>query len=100
MALHPTGTHVILHTHRRTEAMRLEHIQGIKQILGSMHCSKDFRCTRVTAEYLCKARDLGRDDCLECLEAKPSDCEFSDLSGSPVLCTCSLRVYLTKTVGL
>ena len=82
------------------EAIKPEHIRGIKQILGSMQCSKDFRCTRVKVEELCMARDIGLDDCLECLEANPSDCDFSFLSSGPVLCKCPLRVHLTKTVGL
>ena len=82
------------------EAMRPEHIRRTKAILESIQCSKDFRCTRATFENLCKARDVGFEDCLECLEENPSACEFSALSGDPVLCKCPLRVYLTKTVGL
>ena len=80
--------------------MRPEHIRKTKEILGSMSCSKDFRCTRVADQVVCKARDVGLDGFLECLEVNPSACEFSVLSGDPVLCECPLRVYLTKTVGL
>ena len=81
-------------------AMRPEHVQGIKQILGQMKCPLDFRCTKDGCEHVCMAKDVGLDHLLECLETDPPDCGFSLQSNSAVLCECPLRVYLTKTVGL
>ena len=82
------------------EAMKPEHIQGIKEILGSMKCSQDFRCIKAGYQHVCKAKDVGLENFLECLEPDPWDCELSTQFRSSVLCKCPLRVYLTKTVGM
>jgi hypothetical protein len=82
------------------EAMSPEHIRGIKEILGLMKCSQDFRCIKAGYQNVCKAKDVGLDNFLECLESDPQDCEFSTQGQGLVLCSCRLRVYLTKTVGM
>jgi hypothetical protein len=82
------------------EAMSPEHIRGIKVILGSMKCSQDFRCIKSGYQNVCKAKDVGLENALECLEPNSWDCEFSTKTRSSVLCKCPLRVYLTKTVAM
>ena len=82
------------------EATTPKHIQGIKQILGQMKCPLDFRCTTAEYRHICRAKDIGLDHFLECLETDPPDCGFSVPSDGSMLCKCPLRLYLTKTVGL
>ncbi len=68
----------------------------IKEIMEKMKCSKDFRCKVSGFENLCKARDFGLDDYLECLEADPLDCEFTLPFGKGNLCKCPARVAIAK----
>jgi hypothetical protein len=42
----------------------------VKEIAGGLHCPKDFKCTSFEFENLCKAVDIGKENCLECLEKK------------------------------
>ena len=81
-------------------AMSPEQIQRIKKILGSMSCSQDFRCMKAGYQDVCKAKDIGLDNYLKCLEPEPWECEFATQCRSSVLCKCPLRVYLTKNVGM
>ena len=68
----------------------------IKEITGQVKCPKDFRCAKSGFENLCKARDFGLEDYLECLEDNPINCKFSVSFGSGYLCQCPLRVYISK----
>ena len=68
----------------------------IEEIIGQMKCSKDFRCYQSGLEVLCKAKDIGLDTYLECMEASPQMCLFSVAFGYSHLCQCPLRVYIAK----
>jgi hypothetical protein len=68
----------------------------IEEIIGEIKCPKDFRCAQSGFENLCKARDFGLDDYLECLEDNPIYCQFSLSFGDGYFCQCPLRVYLSK----
>lgn len=48
----------------------------VNEIAGGLDCPKDFKCTRFEFENLCKAVDIGKENCLECLEKQPCDCPF------------------------
>ena len=49
----------------------------IEEIIGQMKCPKDFRCYQSGLEVLCKAKDIGLDTYLECMEVYPQECRFS-----------------------
>jgi hypothetical protein len=68
----------------------------IEEIIASLKCPKDFICCRSELKKLCRARDIGLDSFLECLEMKPESCEFAFSFGLIHLCKCPLRVYLFK----
>ena len=70
----------------------------VEQIIGGMQCPKDFKCTRFPFEGLCKAGDIGEENCLECLEEKPCDCPFVIDIGYVRLCRCPLRIYIAKNL--
>ena len=68
----------------------------IEEIIGQMKCPKDFRCYKSGLEVLCKAKDIGIDTYLECMEVYPQTCHFSVTFGYSHLCQCPLRVYIAK----
>ncbi|MFC1829536.1 hypothetical protein ACFL0O_07995 [Thermodesulfobacteriota bacterium] len=68
----------------------------IEGIVGQMQCPKDFKCAHSGFENLCRAKDLGLESFLECLDDNPSLCKFSIFFGDAHFCQCPLRVYLAK----
>ena len=77
-----------------------KHIEEVlvDNIVGGMRCPKDFKCTKLGIEQLCKAKDIGKEDCLECLEENPCDCPFVVDIGDAQLCRCPLRIYIAKNL--
>jgi len=70
----------------------------MEKIIGEMDCRKDFRCYKSGFEGICKARDIGLESHLECLEEAPYKCPFSVHFGRSYFCNYSLRVYIAKTL--
>jgi len=68
----------------------------IEQIMAGLKCPKDFICYTSGLKKLCRAKDIGIESFLECLEKKPKACPFSFAFGLMHLCQCPLRVYLYK----
>ena len=68
----------------------------IENIIGQMKCPKDFRCYKSGFKKLCKARDFGIENYLECLEENPEECKFAMAFGAFHICKCPLRYYLAK----
>ena len=68
----------------------------IERIVGQMKCPHDFRCYKSGFEKLCKVRDFGIENYLECLEEDPRDCTFVMVIGRLYVCKCPLRYYLVK----
>jgi len=71
----------------------------IEAIIGGMECPKDFLCYRSGLKVLCKAREFGIEDYLECLEDGPEDCHFSISFGDMYFCKCPLRYYLASNLN-
>jgi len=73
----------------------------VEEIIGHMECPKDFRCYKSGYENLCKARDIGIESFLECLEEDPEGCTFSfAFFGYSYFCQCPLRVYIAKELKM
>ena len=68
----------------------------IEEIMGEVQCPKGFICYESELETLCRARDIGIELFLECLEENPPKCPFSVRIASTNLCQCPLRVYIAK----
>ncbi|MEE9223983.1 MAG: hypothetical protein V3U51_04465 [Thermoplasmata archaeon] len=52
-------------------------LSEVKEIIDKTDCPKDFRCCKSGFDVLCKARDIGLDSFLVCLDDDPPDCVFS-----------------------
>jgi hypothetical protein len=68
----------------------------IEEIIAGMSCPKDFRCYRSNLSRLCKAKDIGLESFIECLEDKPGYCKFSIRYGYGYFCKCPVRLYIAK----
>ncbi|MFZ0033433.1 MAG: hypothetical protein WAK60_00405 [Sedimentisphaerales bacterium] len=75
-----------------------EQRKEIEGIASGQNCLKDFICYKSGLEKLCKARDFGMDEYVDCLEEQPENCEFSLPFGRGCLCTCLVRIYIAKNL--
>lgn len=56
--------------------------------------------TKPQFEIRCKARDVGLETIVECLDEHPDECEFSvPLSGTDY-CASPVRVYIVKNLNM
>lgn len=76
--------------------MKEEDKKRIEELIAGMQCPKDFKCIDSGFENLCKAKDFGLENYLECLEHNPHGCKFALRFGDGYFCQCPLRVYLNK----
>ena len=77
--------------------MKQEHKRELGQIIGELHSAqKIFKCYRMGFDDLCKAKDVGLESHLECLEERPFQYKFSVAYGRAYFCRCPLRVFLAK----
>ena len=53
------------------EKMKEEDKKKIQEIMSVLKCEKNFKCADSGFEILCKAKDIGVDNYLECLESDP-----------------------------
>ena len=70
----------------------------ITGIMKNKKCFKDFICIKSKFEYLCKAKDIGYDNFIECLEENPDECSFALSFGHGYICKCPLRIYIAKQI--
>lgn len=76
--------------------MEPEHKRKIEEIVGVMECPKDFQCCESDFANVCRAKDIGIESFLECLQENPQLCRFALSFGYGYLCQCPLRVYIAK----
>ncbi len=68
----------------------------IEEITSQFECPRDFRCCKSDFKVLCKAKDIGLETFLKCLEEEPRSCQFCVPFGEGYFCQCPLRVYICK----
>ncbi len=68
----------------------------IEEIIGGMQCPSNFKCCQSGLGKICKVKDIGLKDYLDCLEENPLKCTFALPFGQAYLCRCPLRIYLAK----
>lgn len=68
----------------------------IEEIIDQFKCPKDFKCYKSHFDVVCKAKDIGLETFLECLEENPQYCHFAVPFGYAHFCQCPLRVYIAK----
>jgi hypothetical protein len=78
--------------------MERDYEEELETIIGELQCSNDLRCYRSGLEDLCKAKDIGLESFLECLEENPNECRFSVPYGHSFFCKCPLRVHMAKNL--
>lgn len=66
----------------------------LEEIIGEMKCPKDCKCCESGLDALCKARDVGAESFLECMEEHSLGCPF--LVPHTLFCECPLRAYIAK----
>ena len=74
--------------------------QQIEKIRAGMDCPKGFICCESGFVDMCKAKDLGLEDYVDCLADAPGGCRFSLPFGAGHLCQCPLRVYVAKKLKM
>ncbi len=79
--------------------MKENNKKRIEEIMAGMTCPKNFKCADSGFETLCKAKDFGLDNYLDCLEPNPHKCKFALSFGNGHLCQCPLRIYLSKALN-
>lgn len=80
--------------------MKEEFKKKIDEIMAGIQCPKDFKCVSTDLNQLCKARDIGLYNYLECLEANRKGCPFAFSFGDRYFCHCPLRMYLAKKLNM
>ena len=68
--------------------------ETIEEIMGELECPKQFKCAEAGFDELCKARRIGLDSYLECLESDPTQCRFATPFHDTYLCQCPVRGYV------
>jgi hypothetical protein len=79
--------------------MKEEHRRELQRIAEDVYCPKLLQCYYTGLEILCKARDIGLQSLVECLEEYPDKCPFSLSVPGFRLCKCQVRVYIAKNIG-
>ena len=68
----------------------------IEDIIDTIQCPKNFECYTSGFTKLCRARDIGLDSFVACLNRDPFACKFSIRFGELFFCQCALRVCISK----
>ena len=79
-------------------ALDLKSEKGLPEIARDLECLKGFSCYQSGFKDLCKARDIGINTFLECLEKDANECMFSFQLDVSFLCECPLRIYIAKNL--
>jgi hypothetical protein len=72
-------------------------IKKIEELIGTMKCPHNFQCYASGFKQLCRAKIVGIENFLECLEENPVECKFAvQINQYTYLCQCPLRNYIAK----
>jgi hypothetical protein len=77
--------------------MQTQHAHKIKELITE--CRENCKCKTQDIKNLCKARDIGLDTFVECLEKNSFECSDAIPYGHTTFCSCPLRVYIAKKLG-
>jgi len=70
--------------------------QIIEETADGTRCRKEFKCCSNEFTNVCKAKDIGINSFLVCLEDQPQKCNFSLMFGDMYFCKCPVRIYIGK----
>jgi hypothetical protein len=66
--------------------MEEDHKKEIEKSIDGLKCPKDFQCYKSGFTALCKARDIGLEAFLLCLDESSHECHFSRPFGNVFFC--------------
>ncbi len=93
---------LVKNRHREFNGPRLhikeEHRKELQKIIRDVYCPKLLQCYHSRLQILCKAREIGLQSLVECLEEYPDKCPFSLSLSGLVCCKCPVRVYIAKNI--
>jgi hypothetical protein len=78
--------------------MDKEHKQRIEELIRD--CPPGSKCRDQGVDSLCKAKDVGLQSFVECLEENPLECSFSLAFGDVHYCLCRPRTYIAKIFNM
>ncbi|MFH1718259.1 MAG: hypothetical protein ABIF19_12975 [Planctomycetota bacterium] len=73
--------------------------QTIEEIMGKLQCPNNFQCAESGFKVLCRARRVGLEDYLECLEREALPCKFALPFRDSCICQCPVRIYVFEKLG-
>jgi hypothetical protein len=71
-------------------------IQQIEEAMPGLRRLEDCKCYKPGFGFTCKAKDVGLDEYVVCLERDACRCPYSLSYGHSYYCTCPARVHLVK----
>jgi len=74
--------------------MEETYVRRMEQLIGSF--PEGSKCHEQDVENLCKARDIGMESFVLCLEKKPSECISAVFFAHSWYCSCPPRVHIAK----
>jgi hypothetical protein len=74
--------------------MEKTYVQRMEQLIGSF--PEGSKCHKLGVENLCKARDIGMESFVLCLEEEPFECISSVFFAHSWYCSCPPRVHIAK----
>ena len=73
-----------------------KHKDKLSELKKTTPCQKGFCCLENDLKALCRARDIGVNSYVDCLEVNAENCKFALAFGSIFMCSCPIRVYIAK----
>ena len=71
-------------------------IQQIEEAMPGLKLLEDCKSYKPGFGFTCKAKDVGLDAYVECLEKDSCRCPFSVSYAQAYYCTCPARIYIAK----
>jgi hypothetical protein len=71
-------------------------IEKIEAVMPGLKQLEDCKCYKAGFGFTCKAKDVGLDSYIECLEKDSCRCPFSLSYGRSYYCSCPARVHIAK----
>jgi hypothetical protein len=78
--------------------MNIEDKKKIEELQKQIQCEKQFECTKIDLDSLCKARHHFEFNELECM-AETDDCSFAVNNPPMRICTCPLRKFIAVNLS-
>ncbi len=72
--------------------------QKLKEMIGQIQCPVDSYCVKNDLTLLCKTKDIGVENFVQCLDVPRQRCKFFVIFGKGRFCKCPIGVYITRNL--